>query len=921
MDSNRERIATSTEMFQPAFPTSGHAYGSALPAHSQPLWSPASSIQTVSLTALMDHGHASVSAQDQGGNTALAVAASAGHEQAVRSLLKRGAAVNARNSLGTTALIEACRQGNANITKLLLQNKADPSAQNAVGAGPLSIASSSGHAEIVRMLIDSGADVEGKSTHGEGTANSSRRNASSVCPLIMACYGGHKAVVDLLLHRGAEVDCKLGDTGWTPLMAAAACGHADVCQLLLQRGGADAEVTNICDCNALDLAILTGHSKVQKLLERHTRRHQGEGLEGDARRNIFDAAKEGDLQLLQHIVSKSRQQASTCDADGATPLMFAAIRGHIQVVEALVKAGANVNAQDLISCWTSLMQATYYGHTVVAEYLVENGADVNLKARDGSTAFEIAQIVGDTFLIRLLAKHSLKPVKKDAEQASLAGGNSKKRALFSKQWSRTSQTSTQSSLSGTNEVGSADPLPAYIGSAHNGSPHSFKKWFLNFSSKLKKATSSKVADGSSMMEAAGSSRPLSPSTSAAQAHQRRNPPQQHRQLQLPWGNHEHGGAQSIPADKSSPHAAPIGGAANRTPEFPPSFGVDDEGKGSADLLVTDLVGPPHTGRLPADMHTPIVPPLRPSAAFSHGYRHGSTGDGHAPHAAAASVSPPLKHSASPEKKSLVKRGVSSTSLNSSGGSMSRQTSMVRPSRRSSTSGIGTTTGNSSSVASPLPPQNPSSPAPRTAAGPSNSQAHRHLTVQLVQERNRQAEVAAASKSPAQADLFSPAANAKQTSLDFLPQPKQQQQQRTNVKSRYGAQPSSPVSAGGTGGPVTPALSPSSWTSQGQQRFNFGYSPAAGISHHRQGSASATSQGSSEGTGSTISVERQRNAADDELGQLLRRLNLNKHRRIFQDQEVDVETFVMLTDTDLRELGIQSGHDRKQILRGIAQLNK
>ena len=38
-------------------------------------------------------------------------------------------------------------------------------------------------------------------------------------------------------------------------------------------------------------------------------------------------------------------------------------------------------------------------------------------------------------------------------------------------------------------------------------------------------------------------------------------------------------------------------------------------------------------------------------------------------------------------------------------------------------------------------------------------------------------------------------------------------------------------------------------------------------------------------------------------------------------QVDVETFLTLTDGDLQELGIQSGQDRRQILQGIAEHTK
>ena len=215
------------------------------------LWSPKNTSQTVSMSALMDHTTARINAQDHCGNTALIVAASMANEQAVRSLLKRGAAVDAKNNLGTTALMEACRQGSVSIVKLLLQNKADALSSNAIGASPLAIAVDNEHEDVVRALLENGADVNGEET-GELCGRSTRRSVNAASPLMMACRRGNTAIVELLLRRGADVNQKLGATGWTCLMIAASYGYNAVCQILMQRG-ADAEARNACGRNAWDI--------------------------------------------------------------------------------------------------------------------------------------------------------------------------------------------------------------------------------------------------------------------------------------------------------------------------------------------------------------------------------------------------------------------------------------------------------------------------------------------------------------------------------------------------------------------------------------------------------------------------------------------------------------------------------------------
>jgi hypothetical protein len=60
------------------------------------------------------------------------------------------------------------------------------------------------------------------------------------------------------------------------------------------------------------------------------------------------------------------------------------------------------------------------------------------------------------------------------------------------------------------------------------------------------------------------------------------------------------------------------------------------------------------------------------------------------------------------------------------------------------------------------------------------------------------------------------------------------------------------------------------------------------------------------------------AAD--LGAILRKLSLEKYQPIFEEQEVDMEAFLTLTDGDLKELGIDHMDSRKQIMAAISEMN-
>lgn len=157
-------------------------------------------------------------------------------------------------------------------------------------------------------------------------------------------------------------------------------------------------------------------------------------------------------------------------------------------------------------------------------------------------------------------------------------------------------------------------------------------------------------------------------------------------------------------------------------------------------------------------------------------------------------------------------------------SLQRQTSMVRPSRRTS----------SSSFASQAVSPSKTNGAPKTVAGTK-------LTRQLLLEHSPQADILPGAFAP---DPSSSPVKPSASSLDFLPQPAMHRQ---NVVSRHSAVPQSPHTPQAAAGLAGQAASPG-WTSHGQ--FFFGQVP-----HSRHATSSAKSRGSSEGTGSTISVDK------------------------------------------------------------------
>lgn len=98
-------------------------------------------------------------------------------------------------------------------------------------------------------------------------------------------------------------------------------------------------------------------------------------------REIFKAAKNGDLTALRKLLRADPSLIHARDKDGSTPLHWAAWRGQIDVTRLLLKAGAEVNAQSQNTHWgtTPLHAAAHGNQAAVAQLLLEHGANIRAK--------------------------------------------------------------------------------------------------------------------------------------------------------------------------------------------------------------------------------------------------------------------------------------------------------------------------------------------------------------------------------------------------------------------------------------------------------------------------------------------------------------------------------------------------------------
>lgn len=314
-----------------------------------------------------------------GSDTGLFEAIRANDEEAVASLLGKGADANGRNPQGATALMYAALHAGPAVMKLLLEKEADPNARNQTGATALMWAA--GDPVKTRLLIEKGANVNAR-------ANSGRT------PLIIAAaYPGNLQTVRLLLAKGA--DPKTSDeTGDGPLGNAASSADVDMLKELLAAGASVSE-----------------------------RGNRGPAMRGMT--PLIRAANANCVECVRLLLARGSDvnavsaeartvKAGLQDLGNLTPLLMAAGWGNPDLIQPLLEKGASLEARDSRG-FTALMLAVTNEHQDArsVRLLLDKGAKADVLANDDQSALSWARKWGpDTEIVRLIAGHGGKPDQK-----------------------------------------------------------------------------------------------------------------------------------------------------------------------------------------------------------------------------------------------------------------------------------------------------------------------------------------------------------------------------------------------------------------------------------------------------------------------------------------------------------------------------
>ena len=288
---------------------------------------------TISITALFSR------------NTALRLAAQAGAEDVVRTLLRGGADVNAG------ALRGAAQRADPSMALELICLGANVNQEDQHGCRPLHYAAYGVCPETAAALLEKGAEPNARGAKGwtalhmaslgnEKTLremlpriSAPRSSLSTAIPEHRATDPRFASLAKILLTHGADVQAST-DAGDTPLQFACHWGFRDLAEMLTDHG-ADVNAKNELGEFPLLWSSLLGEIRLSRFLVEH-----GANVDASTKR-------------------------------GATALHLAALHGHYDLVVFLAEKGANLSAvaQGPQGQVTSLDMARAAGHGRIVVFL------------------------------------------------------------------------------------------------------------------------------------------------------------------------------------------------------------------------------------------------------------------------------------------------------------------------------------------------------------------------------------------------------------------------------------------------------------------------------------------------------------------------------------------------------------------------
>ena len=350
----------------------------------------------------------------------LHLAASQGHLEIVRELIRNGVDPNAIGKDGSTPLLLAAEGGRAELVKELINiSRAVLEATNDAGSRAVHVAATNGHIQAFEHLCRAGADINAQDDDGSG-------------PIHLAAKMGHLRVTKSLLESG--VNSNIPDrSGFTPLHLATRGGYLRIVQELINHARSHPEAhpdpklksrvatggleeTARDETKDFESSRDEGDAETDKFLDDHDNGHQH--LDGSSDESLVSS------DMLDYSDDESSSDFDDShnllkfqDSDEATPLHSAAARGYMEILRELLKNDAQYNKHGKHHR-TPLHLAAREGYVSVVKELLQRSADPNTADLKQSSPLHAASTSGNLLMVKTLLEFGAAANKTDNNKIS-----------------------------------------------------------------------------------------------------------------------------------------------------------------------------------------------------------------------------------------------------------------------------------------------------------------------------------------------------------------------------------------------------------------------------------------------------------------------------------------------------------------------
>ncbi len=320
------------------------------------------------------------------GNTALHYATEWGLQNAVETLITKGADKEAKNANGETPVFSACKNNNPEIIALLAKKGCKINVRDNLGSTPLHVAVRWGNTDDAEQLINLGCNIDAQNVTGK-------------TPLAEAVLGGKTEIAKMLLSKGANPN--ISDiNGRTILMDAVKAKNTRTIAMLLENN-ANPQAQDLNGRNSYHEAALTADEKVIGLI----RNAGGNPLSRDKNGNTpFSLCLDKPTPVIKAILGSN---TSISDSDGNTPLHIAVQNNKsVEMLKMLISSGYPIDARNSEG-FTPLAIAIEKNYKLLALSLLESGSNPFIQIdSSGNNAALIALKNNNKAILEGIVKYS-----------------------------------------------------------------------------------------------------------------------------------------------------------------------------------------------------------------------------------------------------------------------------------------------------------------------------------------------------------------------------------------------------------------------------------------------------------------------------------------------------------------------------------